>query len=431
MLKTKSVLELLTKSEIILNNNYRENYTIPSSNLYPHQWSWDSCWIIFAYANIGWHEKAENELRSLFKYQWKNGLIPSIIFHDLSDNTYFPGPEYWNLKEKAKEIAVKDTCTGIVQPPIHSHACLEIFYANKNKLFLEEMYPKLLKWHEYLYNYRDLDNEGIVFIRHPWESGMDNSPNWDEALSRIQINKFKYSKLRTDNKKVNDDERPTDLTYERYLFLIELFKKCNYNEATIVENSEFIIQDVLFNVLLIKSNYALLEIGKILQKDISKIELWIELAEKNFKKFFINNFYYNFDLKKKTHIFKKTISGISPIFLNLNPELIIKELKTNFLDIENNNYKISTLARSDNQFNSINYWRGPMWINLSWLILSSLEKFDKTLSMNIKKDCIKVIKNKGFYEYFDSLPNGNGCGDNKFSWTAAICICLINNMKLF
>ena len=43
--------------------------------------------------------------------------------------------------------------------------------------------------------------------------------------------------------------------------LIEIFKECKYNEKEIVDKSEFIIQDVLFNVLLLKSNYALKKIA--------------------------------------------------------------------------------------------------------------------------------------------------------------------------
>lgn len=43
-----------------------------------------------------------NEMITLFKYQWKNGLVPFIAFHNLENNTYCPTPELWNLKEDAK-----------------------------------------------------------------------------------------------------------------------------------------------------------------------------------------------------------------------------------------------------------------------------------------------------------------------------------------
>jgi hypothetical protein len=34
---------------------------------------------------------------------------------------------------------------------------------------------------------RDPENRGLVATLHPWESGMDNSPMWDEALMAVPV----------------------------------------------------------------------------------------------------------------------------------------------------------------------------------------------------------------------------------------------------
>ena len=47
--------------------------------------------------------------------------------------------------------------------------------------------PKLAAWHDYLYRERTRADDGLVEIWHPWESGMDNSPLWDDALARIYL----------------------------------------------------------------------------------------------------------------------------------------------------------------------------------------------------------------------------------------------------
>ena len=55
------------------------------------------------------------------------------------------------------------------------------------------------------------------------------------------------------------------------------------------------------------------------------------------------------------------------------------------------------------------------------------------LADKIKLNCIKKIKDVGYYEYFnsDDISNINsGCGDNLFSWTASMYICMISNMKM-
>ena len=413
----------------ILNVNYKKKFTVPSNNLYPHQWSWDSGWIVYGYCALNDTKKAEDEMISLFDHQWKNGLIPSIVFHNINHDNYFPGYKYWNLKNDAYKLTDKFNTTGIVQPPIHSHACYKIFQKSNNINFLKEMEDKLFKWHKYLYDERDPNNEGLAFIRHPWESGMDNSPIWDESLERINITEYKYSDKRVDNQKVNKDERPTDITYERYMYLVDLFKKLKYDENEIAKNTKFLIQDVLFNVLLLKSNYALAEIYKVLgyEKRLNIVKEWIDKTSHSINnKLFINDFYYSYDLIEDKSVLIKTITGLTPIILNFNVESIKKNLTKNFIS---EHYKISSLDRNEKLFDPINYWRGPMWINLSWLIYNGLiqNKYYK-LAEEIKNNCISQIETLGFYEYFNSIDN-QGCGDNYFSWTASIYICFISNYK--
>ena len=413
----------------ILQLNHKIKFTVPSNNLYPHQWSWDSGWIVYGYCALNEIKKAEDEMLSLLEGQWNNGLIPSIVFHNTKSKDYFPGYEYWDLENKAKSKTSKFNTTGIVQPPIHSHACLKIFEKSNNIDYLMKIEDKLFRWHKYLYDERDIKNDGLVFIRHPWESGMDNSPIWDESLNSINITDYKYSKKRIDKHKVNDDERPSDLTYERYMYLVDLFKKYNYDESEISKNTNFLMQDVLFNVLLLLSNYALEKIYSILDYPEKKkiVQYWIKRTSYSLnKKLFSSDFYYSYDLIRNKLVKIKTITGLTPIILNYNVEHIKHNLTKVFL---NEHYKISCLDRNETIFDPINYWRGPMWINLSWLIYNGLHNNKyHDLAGNIKAKCIEQINKLGFYEYFNSNID-QGCGDNYFSWTASIYICFITNYK--
>jgi len=80
-------------------------------------------------------------------------------------------------------------------PPVQAIAALRIFEAasdkDETKEWLEVMYPKILAMHEYLYRERDPLKVGLVYIRHPWESGLDNSPTWDDPLKAMKIDKDK------------------------------------------------------------------------------------------------------------------------------------------------------------------------------------------------------------------------------------------------
>jgi hypothetical protein len=79
------------QAEATLMANWRGASTVPTSTLYPHQWSWDSAFVVIGLAHHD-PQRAQAELRSLFAAQWSNGMVPHIAF-DASAAGYFPGPD--------------------------------------------------------------------------------------------------------------------------------------------------------------------------------------------------------------------------------------------------------------------------------------------------------------------------------------------------
>ena len=48
------------------------------------------------------------------------------------------------------------------------------------------------------------------------------------------------------------------------------------------------------------------------------------------------------------------------------------------------------------------YWRGPVWINLNWILYNGLKRYGfNEIAQRIKDDSIFLIEKNGFYEYFD------------------------------
>ncbi len=112
--------ELIERAKAVLEANWLGHATSPNRRLYPHQWSWDAACIAIGYAP--WNqERAETELRSLFAGQWRNGLLPHIVFTDGA--RYFPGPDFWQT-ERSPDAPASPRTSGIVQPPIHATAAL-------------------------------------------------------------------------------------------------------------------------------------------------------------------------------------------------------------------------------------------------------------------------------------------------------------------
>ena len=159
---------LVAQAKEVLEGNWLGSSTKPAPRLYPHQWSWDSAFIAIAYSHYN-QERDEQELRSLFRGQWDNGLLPHIVFNTEAGD-YLPGPEFWKTDRSPHSTRQPHT-SGIIQPPVHATAVLHVYrYAQDRRnarTFLEEMFPKLQMWHSYLYRERDPENEGLIYIRHP------------------------------------------------------------------------------------------------------------------------------------------------------------------------------------------------------------------------------------------------------------------------
>lgn len=240
--------QLVTDAKTVLEGNWMPltNSTLPSSRLYPHQWSWDATFAAIGYSHYNTASPIA-EMNALFHGQWENGLLPHIVFNPHASQEYFPGPDVLKIETAVRKRPQVVLTSGIVQPPVHALASLAV-YTNapvRSKLeahrHLNEICPKLVKWHDYLYNERDPLKNGLIYIRHMWKSGMDNSPAWDSVLHAFNISKRDIpAYTRVDTGYVGDaKERPDDFFYDRALYLIKLFYENEYEEARIFKTCPF------------------------------------------------------------------------------------------------------------------------------------------------------------------------------------------------
>ena len=78
--------QFLKNAEKILLGNRRSGYTLPTNNkLYPAQWNWDSAFISLGYSYFNL-DYAIEEINTLLRGQWKDGMVPHILFHDKNTN---------------------------------------------------------------------------------------------------------------------------------------------------------------------------------------------------------------------------------------------------------------------------------------------------------------------------------------------------------
>ena len=423
----------------ILDQNWTGSYTKPAPSLYPHQWNWDAGFIAIGRSHYD-TDRAILEIETLFDAQWQNGMVPQIVFNPDALGNYFPEPDFWQTDRSSKAPPGKLT-SGITMPPVHALAAEKIYLnARRSRTvlpFLERIYPKLLALHSYLYRERDPNDEGLAYIRHPWESGIDNSPTWDAPLQRISVDR---AALPTYQRKdlehgVDPKMRPTDADYDRYVYLVDLFRRCDYDEAEIRRSCPFLVQDPLFNSVLCRANESLAKIAGLIGESSELPLSWAnQTAEAIRRKLWHpeHQIFDSFDLVANESIEVDTAAGFLPLFAGAASREQAASLyerldSASFCALQQGNcFTVPNYDIEKEGFDRSNYWRGPVWININWMLALGLRRYGYTLKADsLQKDLLQLPLRFGFHEYFDSF-DGTGYGSDKFGWTAALFIDLVH-----
>lgn len=426
---------LAEKARHVLAANDMGAWTKPSPRLYPHQWSWDSAFIAMGLAHYNL-ERAKSEIRSLLRGQWRNGMIPHITY-DPSGFGYFPDPHAWQISRSPNAPRAVLT-SGITQPPMLTLAAREIVRREKSADFAREIYPAVFAYHRWFHRERDPQSEGLVSIIHPWESGMDNSPRWLGVLQAIQL-VARPTYKRDDNVLVPPSERPTDSDYDHFIFLMNLARDWNYDQQEIVENSPFVVQDVLLNSILYRADDSLRELAVMVGEPTQEIEGWMEAMRRAFREKLWDDgdgLYYDFDKRGARSIKENTVAAFMPLYAGLAEDekarrLVEKHLLKpgEYAPDSNTQFRVPTASKTNDYFDPRSYWRGPIWVNANWLVLRGLKRYGYAeLASQIRKDTLALVERTGFHEYFDPRT-GKGYGTDTFSWSAALVIDLVEDAE--
>ena len=376
---------ILTKSICTLINNWksaagalRHDGLFPSYHYKWFQgfWSWDSWKHAVALVKID-VELAKNQVRAMYDYQNKDGMIADCIFRDTTIEKH-----NW-----------RDT-----KPPLSSWAIWEIYKKTQDTTFLNEMYPKLVKYHNWWYVFRDYDKDGLCeygstdgsLIAAKWESGMDNA-------------------IRFDNCKI-------------------------------VEGSDYSIntESVDLNSYLAKEKEYLSKMAKVLK--LSEHTKW-EQEFNTLSDRIRNNFYdkksgYFYDIDAENGEFLNSAlgpEGWTPIWCEIATKEQTDKVIEYMMDTTrfNTTVPLPTIDVSHPKFDPQNgYWRGPVWLDQLWFGVDGLHKYGYAKEASLLKN--KVINNcEGLNKAGISIREnyhpltGEGLNAEHFSWSAAHLILLI------
>jgi glycogen debranching enzyme len=243
-----------------------------------------------------------------------------------------------------------------------------------NLKFLEEIYPALCSWNSWWF--QDPDFSGLPQYHHPYSSGLDDNPLWDNPFPVTSPDLITYLVLQMHS-------------------LSEIAR------------------------LLGKPDH----VGKWKEKALSLSELMVRELYDPEKGYFIAR-------HGKRVIDECTPFNFIPLWTNTLPDDIkqqlIKTLKQG--DLFWKNHPLQTVSSLSPNYDPETMWRGPVWININYLFVEAFQGIGETqLALDLARSTLDLVNsNLGIYEYYNpetGLPPQGAAPI--FSWSAALFIDLV------
>ena len=348
----------------------------PSSSVWYFNgfWAWDSWKHAVALAKFA-PELAKDQMRTMFDYQNEKGMIADCIYLDKSENN-------WRNSK----------------PPLAAWAVWKIYQETTDKAFVQEMFPKLLKYHQWWYKYRDHDGDNLceygatdgTTIAAKWESGMDNAVRFDN--SKILENQDNEWSL---------DQESVDLNAYLYAEKLFLAKMAN-----------------LINIM---------DMATQLEHEANELKIQVQNLMFDTK----SGFFYDINISSNQFLDTKGPEGWTPLFTGLATKEQAHEAvqamcdKTEFATY----IPFPTVSRKSPHF-STGYWRGTVWMDQACFGIMALREYgyqkeaDKYTKQLFNRPEGLVNDDAPIRENYWSL-DGKGMRANNFSWSAAHILMLL------
>ncbi|MGB0786187.1 MAG: MGH1-like glycoside hydrolase domain-containing protein [Alphaproteobacteria bacterium] len=397
----------------ILTYNDRGTYSVPTHGLYPVQFNWDSCFAALGYRHRN-PERALSEIILLLSAQWSDGMVPHIVFRGDYDG-YFPGPDVWSTGQKIPT-------SGITQPPVAASVLWRLWddSAKVDRARMRQAAKRLERWHRWFANSRQ-DDQGAIFIVHPWESGRDNLTDWDVGMNRVQPDTGLGEYIRRDLEHVNAVQRPTKEEYDRYLTIVHHGRKIGWDQKEMGRSSPFRMVCAGMTAILLAAERDLLLIMSELEMPTANTKRRISRLEDGWRSLWNPKVksYVNRDLETSWTSNAVTASAFLGAYAGMTDNL--GSMMDHFDRISGKvRFMLPSFDPDCEGFDPERYWRGPVWFIINNMVGKGFEKIgESSRAARIKIDTAKLAESSGFYEYFNPIT-GRGLGGKSFTWTASV-----------
>ena len=327
----------------------------PSKMYYVGVWQWDNYFHTLAYRHVD-KRLAQDQLRILLDHQREDGLIPDAI-HDEGIVTHLTFP----------------IDADVTKPPLLAWAVWKLFEKDGDREFLNEIYEPAVRATRWWLDQNDRDSNGLCEYGHPFSSGLDDSPLWDEGMPV---------------------ESP-DL------------------------NSYLVIQqDTLAKI----AN----EIG-----EVEDARMWASRAASLAQRMIDSTWDKQAGLfwarKDRQPINVRTPFNLFPLITGRMPPEITSRLVAHLTNEQEfwPPFPVPSVALDDAKYDPNQMWRGPTWVNINYLLIEGLRNAGyPKVSRELRRRTLDLIgAQKDIYEYYHPItgekpPKAAAI----FGWTSAVFI---------
>ncbi len=338
-------------------------------------WSWDS-WKQAAGLATFFPQLAKNNMRAMFDYQDEHGMIADCIYADKKENNW------------------RDT-----KPPLAAWAVWEICRHARDTAFVREMWPKLVRYHEWWYQHRDHDGNGLceygatdgTRIAAAWESGMDNAVRFDSAVM-LQNGPNAWSL----------NQESVDLNAYLYAEKLYLSRLAGMAGGR----------------------------GDVYRRDAEKLRRLIGARFYDAR----TGYFYDRLLGAPGHVAVDGPEGWIPLWAGVATPQQAAAVKKKMADPAKFSTKIPlpTLAADHPAFDPMKgYWRGPVWLDQFAFGTGGLRAYGygalaAKLETQLLEQAEGMLTDGPVYENYHPL-SGKGLNARNFSWSAAHLLMILKN----
>lgn len=267
---------------------------------------------------------------------------------------------------------------GESQPPLIAWSAWNLHRMTANRALLADVYEPLVRNLDWWMRERDDNHDGVVEYMSSLESGWDNSPRWDQGcVSALDLNSFLVAHTRCLARMAAELGRPQESA--------RLAERARRHAQRMVD-SLYCREDGLF---------------------------------------------YDRRLEDGAWVKVLTPACFLPLWAGVPlPEAQARAMIENYLLAPEHffgEHPFPVVAYSDREYRADNWWRGPVWMNIAYLMLEVLDGYGYAAQRDQAADRLvaMVTRNVRPYELFDSRA-GQGQGVIDYGWTSAVLLRLLD-----